>query len=127
KAAAAAADRVEAEMYVIARQLWSKLFPKSVMPPDDEKGRRRAIRKVLDHLSNDHGQPEKLVVDAHATAESLKSFIREKDILKLPEPDRCQIIEMPEFQRDNSVAFLNPAPPLDAKAASYYAISPPPR
>jgi uncharacterized protein (DUF885 family) len=127
KEAEAEADRVEAEMYVIARQLWSKLFPKAVVPPDDAKGRRLAIRRVLDHLSNDHGQPEKLVVDARATAESLKAFIREKDILKLPEPDRCQIIEMPEFQRGNSIAFLNPAPPLDVKASSYYAISPPPR
>ena len=34
---------------------------------------------------------------------------------------------MPEFQRGNSTAFLNPAPPLDEKASSHYAISPPPR
>src|SRR5262249_11059115 len=37
------------------------------------------------------------------------------------------VIEMPEFQRGNTVAFLNPAPPLDARASSYYAVSPPPR
>ncbi len=127
KDAEAEADRVEAEMYVIARQLWSKLFPKTVLPPDDEKGRRRTIRAVLDHLSNDHGKPENLVVDARTTAETIKKFIRDKDILRLPDPDRCQIVEMPEFQRGNSIAYLNPAPPLDAKASSYYAISPPPR
>src|SRR5437867_8480736 len=34
---------------------------------------------------------------------------------------------MPEFQRANSVAFLNPAPPLDPRASSIYAISPPPK
>jgi uncharacterized protein (DUF885 family) len=45
----------------------------------------------------------------------------------LPGPDVCQIIEMPEFQRGNSVAFLDPAPPLDTTAASIYAISPPPQ
>ncbi|MGL4552245.1 MAG: DUF885 domain-containing protein, partial [Gemmataceae bacterium] len=50
----------------------------------------------------------------------------EKDILRLPEPDRCQIIEMPEFKRGFSVAYLESAPPLDPKASSYYAISPPP-
>jgi uncharacterized protein (DUF885 family) len=33
---------------------------------------------------------------------------------------------MPEFQRGNSIAFLNPAPPLDPRAESHYAISPPP-
>jgi uncharacterized protein (DUF885 family) len=34
---------------------------------------------------------------------------------------------MPEFQRGNSTAFLNPAPPLDTSARSVYAVSPPPK
>jgi uncharacterized protein (DUF885 family) len=34
---------------------------------------------------------------------------------------------MPEFQRGNTMAFLNQAPALDPRAASIYAISPPPR
>ena len=33
---------------------------------------------------------------------------------------------MPEFQRGFSAAYLNQAPPLDAKAKSLYAIAPPP-
>jgi uncharacterized protein (DUF885 family) len=82
---------------------------------------------VFEKVNKDHGRPEDLVRDAQATAERIKTFIKAKDILRLPEPDRCRIIEMPEFQRGNSIAFLNPAPPLDAKASSYYAISPPPR
>ena len=32
---------------------------------------------------------------------------------------------MPEFQRGNSLAYLNGAPPLDPDAPSFYAISPP--
>jgi uncharacterized protein (DUF885 family) len=70
---------------------------------------------------------EDLVTDARAGCERIKQFIKAKDILRLPEPDRCKIIEMPEFQRGFSIAYLNSAPPLDAKAASYYAISPPPK
>ena len=57
----------------------------------------------------------------------MKKFIKDNDILRLPDPDRCKVEEMPEFMRGNSTAYLNPAPPLDAKATSYYAISPPPR
>src|SRR3984957_2390720 len=34
---------------------------------------------------------------------------------------------MPEFQRGFSVAYLNQAPPLDNKADSVYAVSPPPK
>ena len=34
-------DRVEREMYVIARQLWAQAFPGKALPPDDAEGRRR--------------------------------------------------------------------------------------
>ena len=121
------AQRVENEMYVIARQLWAEVFPKKRLPVDDENGRRETIRSVLDAVSKEHGKANDLIKDAEASVAKIKQFIKEKDILKLPEPDRCKIIEMPEFQRGFSVAYLNPAPPLDAKAASYYAISPPPK
>jgi uncharacterized protein (DUF885 family) len=120
-------DRVEAEMYVIARQLWHRHFPGQALPADDVKGRRKTIRQVLERVCKDQGKAEDLVRDARAGAERIKAFITEKDILRLPQPDRCRIIEMPEFQRGNTIAFLNQAPPLDAKASSYYAISPPPR
>jgi len=127
KEAEAEAERVEAEMYVIARQMWSGLYPKRALPADDAEGRRSTIMLVFDKINKEHGRPEDLIKDARATAEKIKAFITAKDLLRLPEPDRCQIIEMPEFQRGNSIAFLNPAPPLDPKAASIYAISPPPR
>jgi uncharacterized protein (DUF885 family) len=120
------ADRVENEMYVIARQLWAQTFPKKLLPVDDENGRRETIRLVLEETSNEHGKASDLIVDAKAGVAKIKQFIKDKDILRLPDPDRCKIIEMPEFQRGYSVAYLNPAPPLDAKAASYYAIRPPP-
>jgi uncharacterized protein (DUF885 family) len=125
--AEAEVDRVEGEMYVIARQLWARYFPKKALPPDDADGKRATIRLVLDQVSREHGRVEDLVKDARATADKVKAFIRERDLLKLPEPDRCRIVEMPEFQRGNTVAYLNQAPPLDARASSYYAISPPPR
>jgi uncharacterized protein (DUF885 family) len=120
-------DRVERAMYVIARQLWSSTFPGKPLPPDDAAGRAAAIRAVMAHLAHDHGKPENLVADARASVEHIKAFISAKDILRLPDPDHCQVIEMPEFQRGNTTAFLNPAPPLDKDAASVYAVAPPPR
>jgi uncharacterized protein (DUF885 family) len=126
KAAETEFVRVEREMYVIARQLWSKHFPKQPLPPDDEAGRRRTIAAVVAEIGKDHGKPEDLVKDAKATVEKIKAFITKKDVLRLPEPDRCKVVEMPEFRRGFSVAYLDPAPPLDPKAASIYAVSPPP-
>ncbi len=120
------AARVEREMYYVAKQVWATSFPRLTLPPDDEDGRRETIRRVMEETSKRHGSPENLVSDATAGAFAIKQFIRENDILALPEPDRCQIREMPEFKRGNSVAYLNAAPPLDPAVESEYAISPPP-
>lgn len=117
--------RVREAMHVIARQLWSRYYPGQAFPTEDEEGKKRAIERVLHAVNQEHGRPDQLVGDARATVESIKRFIRERDILRLPDPDRCQIIEMPEFQRGNSVAYLNSAPPLDPEAPSLYAVSPP--
>jgi uncharacterized protein (DUF885 family) len=127
KDAEAEAQRVEREMVVIARQLWSRYFPKSPVPPDDPAGRRELVQKVISAVSNEHGKVEDLVSDARATVERIKKFITERDILRLPAPDHCKVIEMPEFQRGFSVAYLQNAPPLDAQASSHYAVSPPPK
>jgi uncharacterized protein (DUF885 family) len=118
--------RVERDMYVIARQLWGQLFPNQTLPVDDEAGRRETIQRVLAKTNQEHARPEELTEETRATVARIKEFIADRGILTLPDPDRCQIIEMPEFQRGNSVAYLNQAPPLDPMADSVYAVSPPP-
>ena len=118
--------RVQKEMYVVSRQLWSRYFPRLPLPPDDVEGRRFAILEVVKAVSQEHGRPEDIVADARATVDRIKSFISERDILRLPDPDRCQVLEMPEFRRGNSLAYLDSAPPLDPGAPSIYAVSPPP-
>jgi uncharacterized protein (DUF885 family) len=125
--AEAEAERVRSEMHVLSRQLWGQLFAKRPLPPDDADGRRATIRQVMAKVNGEQGRLKSLVSDIRGIAEQIKAFIREHDILRLPEPDRCRIIEMPEFQRGNTMAFLNQAPALDPRAASIYAISPPPR
>jgi uncharacterized protein (DUF885 family) len=127
KIAEAEADRVEREMYYVAKQQWAQLFPLKALPPDDAAGRRATIGAVLGELGKQHGKPENIVTDARKTVDKIRTFIREKKILTLPEPDTCKVIEMPEFQRGFSAAYLNPAPPLDPKADSLYAVSPPPK
>ncbi len=117
--------RVNHDLYVVARQLWHRYFPAAPLPVDDEAGRRSTVAKVIAAVSKEHGRPEELMADTRATVDRIKTFIREQDILRLPEPDRCQIIEMPEFQRGNSLAYMNGAPPLDPDAPSFYAVSPP--
>ncbi len=118
--------RVQGELYVVSRQLWGKYFPRVALPPDDAAGRRTMITRVIGSVNREHGQAVELVRDARAAVEQARAFIARRDYLRLPEPDRCQVIEMPEFRRGNSAAYLESAPPLDPEAASYYAVSPPP-
>ncbi len=127
--AAAEADfiRVERELYLTARQLWGRYYPLAPLPPDNSAGHRATVRLVSQAVEKEHGRPEDLIRDARATVERIRRFIRDHKILRLPEPDRCQVIEMPEFKRGNSTAYMDAAPPLDAAAASFYAVSPPPK
>ena len=119
-------DLVRRDMYVIARQLWCQYFPQKPLPPDDTAGERETILRVIDAINQDHGTAEELVSDARADIEGIKAFIRKRNYLRLPDPDDCQVIVMPEFRRGNSLAYLDNAPPLDPNARSFYAISPPP-
>jgi uncharacterized protein (DUF885 family) len=118
--------RVQDDLYVISRQLWPRYFPAVPLPPDDAAGRRDTITKVVSAVGREHGTEEGMLARAKATVQGIKDFIRRKNYLPLPEPDHCAVIEMPEFRRGNSLAYLDNAPPLDPKAASYYAVSPPP-
>jgi uncharacterized protein (DUF885 family) len=120
-------ERVRNDMYVIARQAWSGYFPGVVLPPDDPEGRRQTIERVLQRIGQEHGKPEHLTRDTRATVANIKRFISRAGILTLPDPDRCRIIEMPEFERGNSIAYMASPPPLDPKATGHYAISPPPK
>jgi len=120
-------DRVQREMYTISRQLWSRYFPSRALPPDDAAGRRDTVRQVLAEIAKDHSQPANLVRDVRQAVERVKTFIRARDILRLPDPDICAVVEMPEFKRGNSTAYMNSPPPLDPQAKGYYAVSPPPK
>ena len=124
--AEAEANRVENEMALIARMLWASMFPREPLPPDDEKGRRAMVKKALDRIGDDRSTPDSLVSDARGTVAEVKAFIAARDILRLPDPDLCKVIEMPAFMRGNSTAYLNPSPPLDPNGVSEYAIAPPP-
>ncbi|HKW29899.1 MAG TPA: DUF885 domain-containing protein, partial [Verrucomicrobiae bacterium] len=119
-------NHVRRDMFVLARQLWCRYFPQQPLPPDDIAGERETILKVIDAIDRDHSTPEELVSDARADIERIKAFIRKRNYIQLPDPDRCEVIVMPEFRRGNSLAYLDNAPPLDPNAHSYYAISPPP-
>jgi uncharacterized protein (DUF885 family) len=118
--------RVQRDMYVVARQLWSHYFTPQALPADDSLGRQATVRRVLDAVAKEHCKPDELVSEMVRRVASLKEFISAHDILRLPEPDHCQVVEMPEFKRGNSTAYMEAPAPLDPSGTGHLAVSPPP-
>lgn len=119
-------QRVRNDMYVIARQLWSECYPRAALPADDAEGRRTTVERVLQHIARDCSTRATIVGDVRDAVVRVRQFIAGGDLVRLPQPDLCRVIEMPEFQRGNSTAYMNSPPPLDSTAVGFYAVSPPP-
>ncbi len=119
-------ERVRNDMYVIARQMWSGCYAGAALPADDAAGRRETIERVLRHIARDQSTSATIIGDVRDTMDHVRKFIAERDILRLPQPDLCRVIEMPGFQRGNSTAYMKSPPPLDTGTLGFYAVSPPP-
>jgi uncharacterized protein (DUF885 family) len=119
--------RVQRDMYVIARQLWSRFYPKQPLPADDADGRHETIQQVLSAIPEEHSAPNELTTDVRHRVDALKKFILEREIIPLPEPDHCQVVEMPEFKRGNATAYMEAPAPLDPSGFGQLAVSPPPK
>jgi len=117
---------VSRDMYLLARQLWSRYYPRQPIPPDDADGRLATVRQVLSAIAEDHGTPAAIPREIRERVSRLKKFIKDTGYLTLPEPDRVQVVVMPEFRRGNSTAYMEAPPPLDPSAEGHLAVSPPP-
>jgi uncharacterized protein (DUF885 family) len=120
-------DRVQRDMYVIARQLWSRYYALRPLPPDDAEGRRATVQRVLESIGKEHCRPADLTREMKDRVARLKKFITANAILRLPEPDHCTVVEMPEFKRGNSTAYMEAPAPLDPNGTGHLAVSPPPK
>lgn len=124
KTAHADLERVTDEMWDISRGVLGSQPGASPLPeaPSPEQ-RRKAIFDALDIAARDHAKREDIFSAARATLEDTTAFLREKDIITLPDAP-VNIIEMPKFQQGVSVAYCDSPGPLDRKLDTFYAISP---
>ncbi|MEP6680613.1 MAG: DUF885 domain-containing protein, partial [Chloroflexota bacterium] len=119
--AASAYEEVRAEMLRIARELWSEWIGDEPVPADD----KTTIRRVLDAIAGDHPAAGELLDYCRAENEKIEAFIRERDLMGLPD-EPLQIIWTPPFLRAFGGAMLIPPGPLDRGLSSYFAITPMP-
>jgi uncharacterized protein (DUF885 family) len=119
--AAASYDEVRAEMLRLAREQWSTWMGDAPMPDDPDL----LTRQVLDAIGRDHPKADELLDFCTAEHERILAFVRERDLIGLPE-DPLQIIWTPPFLRAFGGAMLIPPGPLDKGLDSFFAITPPP-
>ena len=119
--AVATYDEVRAEMVRLARELWSTWMGDEPMPDDPD----RMTRQVLDAIGRDHPKADDLLDFCTAEHERILAFVRERDLIGLPD-DPLQIIWTPPVLRAFGGAMLIPPGPLDKGLDSFFAITPPP-
>lgn len=116
--------RVRGDMYGIAREV---LKGKPGAPPlpesPSEEQQQKAIEAALELAYAQHPARDKVVDDAKAALKSATDFVREKDLVTLPDAP-VDVILMPEFQRGVAVAYCDSPGPLDKNLATFFAISP---
>ena len=116
--------RVREDMYGIAQTVLKNKPGAPEMPaqPTDEQ-QQKAIEAALELAYADKPARDKVVDDAKAALEQSTAFVREHDLMTLPDAP-VDIILMPEFQRGVAVAYCDSPGPLDKNLKTFYAVSP---
>lgn len=116
--------RVREEMYGIARTVL-KDKPNAPALPDapTPEQQQAAIEAALELAYAEKPARDKVVEDATASLKSATDFVRQKDLVTLPDAP-VKIILMPEFQRGVAVAYCDSPGPLDKGLDTFYAVSP---
>ncbi|KOQ72159.1 hypothetical protein ABW45_20070 [Stenotrophomonas maltophilia] len=116
--------RVRQDMYGIAQTVLKDKPEAPEMPaqPTDEQ-QQKAIEAALELAYADKPARDKVVDDAKAALAQSTAFVREHDLMTLPDAP-VDIILMPEFQRGVAVAYCDSPGPLDKNLKTFYAVSP---
>lgn len=86
---------------------------------------KRAPEKVVAKVTGDKPKLRGVIDEATAQAVAMKAFLRDKDLVTIPNEKEAFVQETPPFMRWNT-AFLNGAGPFETKPLpSFYYISPP--
>ncbi len=109
-----------------ARELWPSVMKGAAPIAEDAAARKKLVKAVLDKLAADRPDNKSILKDATKELERATAFVREHDLVRLPE-EPCKLIEMPEYRRGVAIAYCDSSGPLEKKQETFYAISPTPK
>jgi uncharacterized protein (DUF885 family) len=113
-----------AEMYGIARVALKGRRGAPPLPdkPSDAQ-QQRAIRAALELAYADRPARDGVLDSARAALVDTTNFVREKNIVTLPD-DPLEIIAMPAFKQGVALAYCDSPGPLEKNQKTFYAVSP---
>jgi uncharacterized protein (DUF885 family) len=114
-------------MYDIARVVLKdrRNAPRMPEEPSDTQ-RLRAIKAALELAYAERPKRDGVLETARASLTDATRFVREHDIVTVPE-EPLEIITMPEFQQGVALAYCDSPGPLEANLKTFYAVSPIPQ
>jgi uncharacterized protein (DUF885 family) len=119
-------EATRSAMYEIARGVL-KSQNKRGTPPTPEKPsnaqQQTAIKAALEIAYAERPQRNAILDAARAALTETARFVREKDLVTLPE-EPLEIITMPEFQQGVALAYCDSPGPLEAGEKTFFAVSP---
>jgi uncharacterized protein (DUF885 family) len=112
-------------MYRIAREVLRGKRRASGMPEHDatEEQKQRAIKAALELAYAERPKRDAVLDTARATLLEATKFVREHDIVTVPD-EPLEIITMPEFQQGVALAYCDSPGPLERNLKTFYAVSP---
>jgi uncharacterized protein (DUF885 family) len=123
RATGAMAD-TRAQMYAIARQVLAGKPGATALPDTPTADQQQAaIEAALALTYAQRPARTELEAKGRAALEQATAFVRDKDLVTMPEGP-VRIITMPKFQQGNSVAYCDPPGALEHGQQTFVAISP---
>lgn len=120
---------VRAQMLELSLPLHKTMYP-AHGDHGDLKGIERenkVVREVLDRIAEKHSTVASYLDDTRKDLDEARSFVREKNLLTLPDHSNLQVIPTPEFERGiYAVGGFNPAPVLEPQLGAFFWITPVP-
>ncbi|MBX9694954.1 MAG: DUF885 domain-containing protein [Cyanobacteria bacterium] len=86
----------------------------------------KSATEVFETIAVEHPEPDRLVSAVNNVLEEIRSYCKEKPIVKIPSEERARVEESPSFKRALSFASMDTPGPFEKKAreAFYYVTVP---
>ena len=116
-------EEVRGQAIVLSRQIHAELFP-GHKHGEGAAADEEIAREVFSEIAKNHVKAEEQVAQCKGYLADLERFIREKDIITLPDKLALDVEWTPEFERGVAAGGLESPGPLEGNLKSFFYVAP---